>query len=85
MSSGRQFQKVDENLPEVIYNRNRTAFYLRQAEDYSLEASLSDHSEELLWRSRAFSAVLYLVRTKNIKHDIEQARCPSTGEWAKKM
>ena len=52
MSSGRQFQKIDENHPEVIYNRNRTAFYLRQAEGYSPEASLSDHSEELLWRSR---------------------------------
>ena len=33
----------------------------------SLWDSLSDHSEELLWRSMVFSKVLYFVRTKYIK------------------
>ena len=74
VSSGRQFQNVDENHQEIIYNGNRTVFYLRQAKDYSPKASLSDYSEELLWRSRAFSTALYLVRTKNIKQDLETTK-----------
>ena len=36
-----------------------------------MEDSLSDNSEELLWRSMVFSTVLDLVRTQNIK----QVRC----------
>ena len=74
VSSRRQFQNVDENYQEIIYNGNRTVFYLRQAKDYSPKASLSDYSEELLWRSRAFSTALYLVRTKNIKQDLETTK-----------
>ena len=90
VSSGRQFQNVDENHQEIIYNGNRTAFYLRQAKDYSPKASLSDYSEELLWRSKAFSTVLYLVRTKNIKQvrdtffqgfTTADQYVPSESEW----
>ena len=33
----------------------------------SPEAIFPDYSEKLLWRSRLFSTVLYLVRTKNFK------------------
>ena len=73
LSSGRQFQKVDENHPEVFYNRNRTAFYLRQVEDYSADASLSDQCEDLLWRSTVCSTVLHLVRTRTIQQVIETA------------
>ena len=38
-----------------------------QTEDYSPEASFPDFSEKLLWRSRVFSTVLRLVRTKNVQ------------------
>ena len=42
---------------------------MSQAEDCSPGDSLSDSSEELLPRSPVSSTALYLVRTKDIKHD----------------
>ena len=48
----------------MITNKNRKEFYLSQT---SPEAHFPDYSEKLLWRSRVFSPVLYLIRTKNIK------------------
>lgn len=49
--------------------------YLNQTEDYRAGDSLSDDSEELLWGSRVFSTVFFLVRTKNI-HQTSQGYIP---------
>lgn len=47
---------------------DRKEFYMNQTEDYTLEDSFSDNSEELPWRrSMVVNTVFCLVRTKNIK------------------
>ena len=58
---------VHENNQKTINNEKREEFSLSQTEQTNLEAHLPDDSEKLVQRSRVFSTVLYLVRTKNIK------------------
>ena len=56
------------NIKDTVYWKTYTTwelwvkFYLGQNEDYSLGDSLSDSSEELLWRSGEVSLYVILVK-----------------------
>ena len=47
-------------INKKICNRNRKEFYLSHSEDYSLEDSLSDNSEDPLQRSMVFSTDFFV-------------------------
>ena len=48
-------------------SKNRKEFYWSQTENYSLEVNFPEDSEKLPWRSRVFSTISCLVRTKTMK------------------